>query len=623
MTLNIKQYLQPSILLSAALVLTAFGVSIFFEGYRDIHYAPAAIALLGFACIGIVPAFWKGFQIPSSPAALLVFSLWLYVTLSLSWSSVPFASLVTYLVFMAMPLCFFTPLLAGNRDGLVKTLSMALFIFISIAAGWAVIQFLFLQETYGSRAHHPLPNPNNLAGLINLGFLPALALFMVVKEKSWLFLGSLLLVLIFFAGLIATGSRGGIISAIIAGFILVVTLRHSPPVFWQRILIFIIPAAIICFLLNITGGLSFAVNIGDNSSSLARIAIWQSTWEMVKDHLWLGTGFGTFYLYYAAYRQPGADDSAGNWAHMDPLQYWAEMGIIAPILFYGICIAVLIRTVKAVRALPKDSTERAGIMAMFCGIFAMVLHSHATFNLYIMPILIVTGTWLALWYHLTGKALGNSFTTVAIANWQKPFMGIVTIAIAGLIGVMAVSSAAGQHHLLRAHELIKQGLTTQFTAAIEESEKWAPSSFIDPEIQLAAFYIDLLGVNASALFTLEEQEHLYTETLALLDEAQSQNPPWAEVDYKRGMLYNAANKKTEAIEALKIAVHKNKTHFNARKELASLYIQRGQVEKAYELLGNGLKYPHTASVENDFTEIMQNIEGLVAIKRAYDMDKNK
>ncbi len=618
-----KQVLRPSTLIGTILVLAAFSIAMFFEGYRDIHYAPAALALLAFSCIAIIPSFWKNFQVPATPAALLVFTLWLYVTLSLSWSSVPFASLVTYLIFIAFPLSFFAPLLAPNREGWLKTIGTGLFIALAIASLWAIIQSLFFQDTFGSRAHHPLPNPNNLAGLINLGLLPALALFMIVKEKSWLFLGALILALVFFAGLLATESRGGLLSTLIAGTILITTLRHHPPVFWQRLLIFIIPASIIFFMMSISGDANFTASISSNSSALARLAIWQNTWEMVKDHLWLGIGFGTFYLYYPGYRQAGADDSTGNWAHMDPLQYWAEMGVIAPLLFYGLCIAVLVRTIKAINTLPKDSAERAGIMAMFCGLFAMILHTHATFHLYIMPILIVTGTWLALWYHLTAKALGedHSFSVVNMERWQKPFMGLVTISIAGLIGLMAVSSAMGQHHLLRAHELIRQGKTEQFMAAIETAEKWAPRSFIDSEMQLAAFYIDLLGVNASALFTPEEQEHLYTQTLELLNIAGSQNPPWAEVDYKRGMLYNTMNKKTEAITELERAVEKNKMHFNARQELATLYIQRGHVEKAYVLLEDGLKYPHAPSVDTGFGTIMNSIEGLVAMKRAYEEEE--
>lgn len=622
---------KTNILLGTLLVLTAFGISMFFEGYRDIHYAPAALCLLLFGCIAIIPSFWRGLEIPVAAPSMFVFALWLYVTLSLSWSSVPFASLVTYMIFIACPLPFFAVLLNPDREQWSKTLGIALFTALSITAGWAIIQFVFFGDIYGDRAHHPLPNPNNLAGLLNLGLLPALALFLTAKDKSWLLPGALFLVLLFFAGLVATESRGGILSALIAALVLVTTLRRHPPVLWQRLLALIVPALIVFFLVSMVTDMRFATRLGDlamisaDEPALARLAIWENTLQMFKDHIWFGVGLGAFYLYYPSYRMPGADNSTGNWAHMDPLQYGVEMGVIAPLLLYGIAIAVLVRTIRAVKAAPQGSTERAGVMALFCALLAIFIHTHASFHLYIMPIMIVTGVWLALWYHLTSKVLETkNYAAVQMAAWQKPFMGFVTIAIAGLIGVMAVSSAMGQHHLLRAHELIKRGLTEQFVAAIEEAESWAPHSFIDPEVHLASLYIDLLGKNAAALFTPEEQQALYLQTKELLDIASAMNPPWAQVDYKRGQMYSRINTDFEpeaptmAITSFENAVKKDPMHFKARQELAQLYIQRGFVERAYTTLESGLKYPHNPDVAASYNQIMKSIEGLVAIKRAYD-----
>lgn len=659
---TIKQYLRADLLPGVALVLIAFGVSLFFEGYRDIHYAPAALALLVFACIGIIPAFWRGLTVPAAPAAILIFVFWLYVTLSLSWSSVPFASLVTYLIFFAGPLMFFTLLLAPARETWLAATGWPLFIALAIIAAWAVIQSLFLSDIYGVRAHHPLPNPNNLAGLLNLGLIPALGIYLGLPPpsstsplegggmrrvwrslerltRSWVggggdirVLAALALTLLFFAGLVATGSRGGLLSALIAACILVFILRASPDL-WKRVVTISIPALILFILAGMVTDIGFANRLGDlaaissDGPAMARLAIWESGWQMFKDHFWIGAGLGTFYLYYPGYRQPGADDSSGGWVHMDPLQYGIEMGIIAPLLFYGIALAVILRTIKALKAAPASSSERTFIAAPFCALLALILHTHASFHLYIMPILIVSGCWLALWYHMTAKTLGESYRPVAISPWQKPFMAAVTLAIAGLIATMAVSSALGQHHLLRAHNLINQGLTEQFAEAIEEAEKWAPRSFVDPEVQLAALYIDLLGENAAALFTPAEQQSLFIQTKELLDIAAQMNPPWAEVDYKRGQLYArikpdfAPDARAMAVSALERAIAKNPMHFRAREELARLYMQRGFVEKAYRVLEDGLAYRHSPAVAERLQTNMKNIAGLLALKKTYDEEK--
>ena len=42
-----------------------------------------------------------------------------------------------------------------------------------------------------------------------------------------------------------------------------------------------------------------------NESVGSRLALWKATWAMIHDHAALGTGYGTFYLFYPQYRLPG------------------------------------------------------------------------------------------------------------------------------------------------------------------------------------------------------------------------------------------------------------------------------------------------------------------------------
>ena len=123
------------------LVLGAFTISLFFSGYQDTHYAPASLFLLIFACMAILPSIGGKLHIPSATSAMILFTSWVYVTLSLSWSTVPFASLVTYLIFLAFPLCFFAPLLTTNPERWIKPLGVGLMLALTILAGWALLQF--------------------------------------------------------------------------------------------------------------------------------------------------------------------------------------------------------------------------------------------------------------------------------------------------------------------------------------------------------------------------------------------------------------------------------------------------------------------------------------------------
>lgn len=628
-----QKFPSPAALLTAALVLASFTVSLFFEGYRDIHYAPAILCILAASALCVLPALVAGrLDLPRAPAASALFALWLYITISLSWSTVPYASLVTYLVFTAAPLAFFAPLLSPARAGMLKALAAGLMAALAVLAAWAVIQYAALPGIYGPRAHHPLPSPNNLAGLLNLGLLPALALFLCQQDKRRE-AAACALFLLLFAGLVATQSRGGLIGALAACAVMTAVLR--PPA--RKILIPAASAAALFLALGALGHMDFATRLAAlaaplrDEPSLARLAIWEGTWRMVRDHMWLGTGFGTFYLYYPSYRLPGPDNSTGNWAHMDPLQYWAEMGIAAPVLFYLLCLAVLLRTVAAVRALPPGAPERAAIMGPTCGLAAMVLQSHADFNLYVMPVLIVSGAWLACWYDRTSRALpaAPAYASIALAGGRKLLMAASCIALVGLLSLMAASSALGQYHLNRARLLIAGGLPEQFTAAIAEAEKWAPRSFIDPEIQLAALYIDLLAPGAAALFTQEEKQSLFIQARDLLDAAQSANPAFAEIDYKRGQLYTEADPALEpdagdiAAASLETALRKNPMHARARQALAELYIARGRVDRADELLERGLQYPHSEEAGQSFATLRARIAPLVDISRAYSPTTGK
>ena len=634
--MNIKSYISPAPFFGTLLVLAAFGIAMFFEGYQDLHYAPAALSLLVFACLAIIPSFYKGLKVPSAASAVLLFIFWLYVTMSLSWSTVPFASLVTYLIFIALPLTFFAPILSIDKEKWLSLISSGLFCCLIAAALWAVIQFVFYQDVFGNRAHHPLPNPNNLAGLLSLGFIPSLALLLYAKDKSWTLLLSLGLSLLFISGMIATQSRGALIACLIASILLIILLRKHSPNLMQRALLFVVPSTIAFFAMDTITGLEFTTRLiglseGSNDGALAaRLAIWASSFEMVKDFMWLGAGFGTFYLYYPHYRQAGPDNSTGNWAHMDPLQYWAEMGITAPILFYAIALFIIIRTIKSLKAGDVSVNNRFLITTSFCALCGLFIHTHFTFNLYVMPILITAGTYLAIWYYATSKALPDtSYVLIELSKWQKPFMVFVTCAIALLIGAMSISSAVGQHHLLKADSLLRKGLPEQFVNTIALAEKWAPRSFIDPEVQLASFYNDLIDVGASTLFTTEEQQSLYVQTQELLHIASEMNPAWSEIDYKRGVMYKTVNPEFEpdaealAIKSLEIAVIKNKQHYPARRLLSELYLRKGKVEDAYNVIRDGLAYPHTEEVAKEHKRFMKDIKGLVDIKRAYEKNKEQ
>ena len=78
---------------------------------------------------------------------------------------------------------------------------------------------------------------------------------------------------------------------------------------------------------------------------------------MIKEYGLFGTGIGTYFLYFPEFRLAG-DNWGAYYAHNDPLQYWIELGVLGPILFYAFVIAVILRTQQAFKKNRKNSAQR-------------------------------------------------------------------------------------------------------------------------------------------------------------------------------------------------------------------------------------------------------------------------
>ena len=139
-----------------------------------------------------------------------------------------------------------------------------------------------------------------------------------------------------------------------------------------------------------------------------RPALWTGAIEIAKNHFWTGTGIGTFYLYYPEVR--GNDlYSAGRTAHSDPLQFWAEMGIFAPVLFYVIGGVALVLTVRALGRLPRGDLRRVHIVVPFCALGAFAAQAHVNFPFNSPPLLMMAGLLTGYWFWRVREVLNGEW----------------------------------------------------------------------------------------------------------------------------------------------------------------------------------------------------------------------
>ncbi|KPV40198.1 hypothetical protein AN478_08710 [Thiohalorhabdus denitrificans] len=595
--------------LTLTLLAAAFGTGLFFNGLHIPLLAATGILLAFCLALALGPGIHAGWRVPRSPAAGCLVTWWVFLAVSLAWSTVVYTSSLYYWWLSALPLTFFTLVLAPRPEVWTRAALGGFFVAAGLLALWALVQFFALPEVYGYRAHHPLINPNNLAGLFNLALLPVVAGYLRTagrRRAGWLLAGALLLL----AGVIATQSRGAYLGAGLGLAVLLAVSRGAPGATWPRLVALALGGgAVFAFMNGWAGGvvgqrLETLGAVGAQTSLLTRFAIWEGTWHMVLDRPWLGTGLGTFFLYYPRYRLPEDSGSGGFYAHMDPLQLWTEVGVAGPALFYLFLIAVLVQTVRAVRAEGVGPTGRLRILGPFAGLLAVAVHTHATFHLYILPILIGAGVVLAAWQLRCEAALGRERAAVALPRRAHPRVWAAILAGGvALVGMNLGAAAAGDRLIRWGKAAVEAGETGEALRYFRYARAIIPNSdtpwALGAEIRVAA-----LGAPESGL-DVGQRRAIYREAHHLLDRAQRRNPARAELDRLRARLYQVAPEAMEdaprqrAAAALERALAKDPRLFGARLALADHHQRSGRLEAARTVLEEGLpwRYPGTQGAQ--------------------------
>jgi len=587
----------------AALVLLglAFGLSLFFNGLHIPLLGASGVLLVVVLALALAPGIRSGWQVPRSPAAAWLVVWWVFLALSLAWSTVVFTSSLYYWWLSALPLTFFALVLAPAPRAWTRAALTGLMAAALLLSLWALVQFFVFPETYGYRAHHPLLNPNNLAGLLSLALLPLVARYLGAEMpgRVGLLWASSLMV---FAGVVSTQSRGALIGLGVALAVLVVLGRGVAGVNRKRLGALAAAALAIFLVMDWWAGAALSQRVetlgavGAESSFQTRLLIWESTLQMVAERPWLGYGLGTFFLYYPRFRQPG-DSSGGFYAHMDPLQFWAELGVLGPALFYLVLIAILVQTVRVLRRLAAADPRRLELLGLFGGLLAVAVHTHITFHLYILPILIGAGAVLAAWQVACEGTLERSRARIALPRGAHPRVwGGILAGMVALVVLNLGSAGAAAAFIQWGREAVDEGEIARALDSFHYARALAPAS--DTPLALGAEIRAAALSRSGPTLADDERQALYREAQALLDRAQRRNPARATHDFTRARLALLAPDQPEAARLaaaernFRRALAKDPRLIKARMGLANLLQARGDQAQALHVLEAGLKWPY-------------------------------
>lgn len=594
-----KYFSSPSVL-TAMPLLAAFVLALFFHGTQDIEYAPLVAAICTAGFLLLIHGLKGGWAFPRSVTAWLMAAWWAFLFIALQGSEAPYISTYFFIIFSIVPFLFFALVMAREPLRSCAVHAAVILAGIAVLAVWALAQFFFLYGEYGPRIRYPLMDPNSLAGILNMGLLSALALFMTAKgRRGAVFAGALCGLL--WAALVVTQSRAGMAAAIVSAAILLPLLARPLKGHGGKLSTLLLLAPGVPILLELYSDIAYsrdlarAVFSGAGVSIVDRGALWHAAAAMIRDHFWRGTGLATFPYLYSAYRLP-SDHSDGYFTHMDPLQFWVEMGAGAPVLFYALMTAILIRTARAIKK-TKNIRTRAQILGPFCALLALLLHTHLNYHLYMPALLVPAAVFLAYWYVATESALGaarHSFSPKRTGvRFSAAAAGCYILSLAAL---WSAGAAIATHYTAQAEMHLAQALPDEARKDMIAATRWAPRSKAQIPQYEAKWRTMKLRRDEDLL--VAQKQKLYGDALAFLDEAQRRQPSLENIYNDRAKLYFvaqeeglAADGKALAIPELQKVLRMNPLNLDARTGLARIYMGEGEMKKALAVLDDGLHWP--------------------------------
>lgn len=576
------------------------------------------LLLFTWAYISLSKTMAAGWNVPCTGVIIFAGLFWLLSLASIFWSEAKTISLIAFCLFSAMPLTFFVGVMAGRED-FFKKIAYALAAVFAVMSLWAIVQFFFLNAYFDGQARHPLADPSSLGALFSLALFCALGWILVAQDKKAR-LCAIILSTLLLCGILSTVARGPVF-AFLPGIVLFCIFLWPQIKAQRKAFLVVVLGGLACYGVMQTG-VEKRLDMGERVFGTVtmqmkdvtsnRTKIWAASVDMIKEHPILGTGIGTFFLYFPEHRRPNHADGA-TMAHNDPLQFWTEMGVMGSFLFYAFVFSAALRSFDALKVLKEGrAKERIIVTSIFAALTAMVVQSHVSFNLYNLSILMAAGFLLAAWFHVTGRAVVEPARILAM---PEKSVGLNKIALALPFVITAwllCSLLAGEYFVNRARNNLFQEKMFEFADDINKSNA------VSQGLNYRAF---LLAVNVPMsilefdMGRLTEKQHkdLYEQVTGDMNIVIALNPRMSEAYYYLGRVQTMVpaaiipEGTPSAEDYYKKALKIEPLNLGARMELFKLAKEKGAgAQEQLAILEPGLNFTYTVpAAEGYYTALSQ------------------
>ncbi len=608
--------------LTVAVFVCAFASALLPSPPYEAHCVLLTVALLGFGLAFLVLKHPYGASIP--PLHWMVYAplglFWALALLSVFLSQAPFTSYIYFWFVSALPLTFFwtRAVPEAGREAFFRRCAVFMAVIVAALAAWSVYQYFFVTK-YLAYAHvrWPFADSNALGAFLSLSFFSSVGLMLVGKTRTLSNTG-LALALLILAAMLTTGSRGTLLFMSIGMVFFVLGgwahfRRH-----WRCVAMLAGGLAVAFALLTFLAPDSvrppnetvFATLAGKIPVVWSRPEIWKSALALARDHFWTGTGVGTFYIYYPGYR--GGDlTSAGRMVHNDPLQYWVEMGIFSPLLFYGLIAMAVFLTVRALKRLPPGDDRRIHILAPFCALGAIAGNAHITFPFYVFASLTMAGFLLGYWFWNIQKVLAGDFARLPALKLPEIHglkAGLMGLLVAGVYGFLMLQ--VSEITITRAQERMGTGDLHGFVRDVNRAGRMAHGVNVNALILASSIPYGILE-NQRGL-TPEKKKELFLQAYNLIKQSEKVNPLLPANLYNLARLMERLPAEAKGEETPEKLLQKglalDPLHYPTRIMLTNIYLKNDE-KKAYETLKGGLKWKEAANYPDGYYQMLAALAG--------------
>lgn len=258
--------------------------------------------------------------------AFIVFILVLFIN-GVVLNTIYHGEIVFYILFFILPFIVFSRL---DTLTVKRFFKGSAFIFALLVI-WGLIQHVtgsWYIVSQGTRANAIFYTPNTFATGINLFLLPFIALFLAGVRPRFTYWLSLL----FFAGLMATQSRGGYLGLTFGMLFLSLFnfIGHGQLKWnrsrWARLALGLLIVILIFQISPAWSGDNVRATIMEGHTS-DRLELYSSAWQAIQANPLRGYGYFNFGYIFERYKIPPFTDKVALFVHNDYLQIWLEAGL--------------------------------------------------------------------------------------------------------------------------------------------------------------------------------------------------------------------------------------------------------------------------------------------------------